>query len=121
MSKLDLESQESLVLGAVLRRQAEAIPDSIYLMAGEEHYGLGRVNELANSYAAGLGGLGVKAGDTVALFMGSSQECVFTTYGVNKLGASWVPTNTDYRGEWLRTSLVDSRARVLVVDARLEL
>ena len=104
MNKLDLARQTSCVLGAVLRRQAEAIPDAIYLMAGEEHYGFGRVNELANSYAAGLREFGVEAGDTVALFMGSSPECVFTTLGVNKLGAIWVPTNTDYRGEWLGES-----------------
>jgi crotonobetaine/carnitine-CoA ligase len=119
MNELDLESQESCVLGAVLRRQAEAVPDAVYLMAGEVHYSYGRVNELANSYAAGLRELGVEAGDTVALFMGSSPECVLTTFGVNKLGAIWVPTNTDYRGEWLRRSLEDSRARVLVTDADL--
>jgi crotonobetaine/carnitine-CoA ligase len=119
MNRVDLESQESCVLGAVLRRQAEAIPDATYLMAGEKHYSYGRVNELANSHAAGLRELGVKPGDTVALFMGSSAECVLTTFGVNKLGAIWVPTNTDYRGEWLRGSLNDSRARVLVVDAEL--
>jgi len=119
MNKLNIESQESCVLGAVLRRQAEEIPDAIYLMAGEDHYSYGRVNELVNSYATGLREIGVEAGDTVALFMGSSPECVFTTFGVNKLGAIWVPTNTDFRGQWLRESLEDSRARVLVVDARL--
>ena len=46
MNKLDLESQKSCVLGAILRRQAEEIPDAIYLMAGEDHYSYGRVNEL---------------------------------------------------------------------------
>jgi len=119
MSKPSLESRESCVLGDVLRRQAGAIPDAIYLMAGEDRYSYGRVNQLANSYAAGLRELGVGRGDTVSLFMGSSPECVFTAFGVNKLGAIWVPTNTDYRGEWLRGSLEDSRARVLVVDAEL--
>ena len=119
MNKLDLENQASCVLGALLRRQAEAIPDATYLMAGEDRYSFGRVNELANSYAAGLREFGVGAGDTVALFMGSSPECVLTTLGVNKLGAIWVPTNTDYRGEWLRGTLEDSRARILVVDAEL--
>jgi crotonobetaine/carnitine-CoA ligase len=119
MNQLDLLRQESCVLGEVLRRQAEAIPEAVYLMAGEDHYSYRQVNELANSYAAGLRELGVKAGDTVALFMGSSPECVFTTFGVNKLGAIWVPTNTDYKGEWLRSSFEDSLARVLVADAEL--
>jgi crotonobetaine/carnitine-CoA ligase len=51
--------------------------------------------------------------------MTGSPELVFTTSGINKLGAIWVPTNTDYRKEWLREALQDSRARVLVVDAPL--
>jgi len=119
MNRVDLQSQESCVLGSVLRRQAETSPDAIYLMDGEERYSYGRVNELANSYAAGLGEIGVRAGDRVALLMGSSPECVLTTFAVNKLGAVWVPTNTHYRGEWLRGSFADSRARVLVVDAEL--
>jgi crotonobetaine/carnitine-CoA ligase len=119
MNKADLGTQEARVLGRILRQQSEKIPDETYLISGAEHYTYGRVNELANAYAAGLRGLGVGQGDTVALFMGGSLECIFTTYGVNKLGAIWVPTNNDYRGEWLRTSFEDSQARVLVVDAKL--
>jgi crotonobetaine/carnitine-CoA ligase len=119
MNKADLASQDARVLGHILRRQAEMIPDATYLMAGEERYSYGRVDELANAYGTGLRGLGVQPGDTVALLMRPSAECVLTTFGVNKLGAVWVPTNTDYRGEWLRGSLVDSRARILVVDFSL--
>ncbi|MBP1688254.1 MAG: crotonobetaine/carnitine-CoA ligase [Deltaproteobacteria bacterium] len=114
-----LSSASDRVLGTILRRQAEDIPDAIYLKSGGEQYSFGRVNALANAYAAGFRDLEVRAGDTVATFMAGSPEQVFTTYGVNKLGAIWVPTNTDYRKEWLRESLEDSRARVLVVDAAL--
>jgi crotonobetaine/carnitine-CoA ligase len=119
MNKLDIDSPDVCVVGTVLRRQAEEVPDATYLMAGDEHYSFGRVNELANSHAAGLRDLGVEQGDNIALLMGSSPECVFTTFGANKLGAVWVPTNNDYRGAWLRGSFEDSRARVLVVDAAL--
>ncbi len=55
-------------------------------------------------------------GDTVALFMDNDVQQVPLTFGVNRLGAVWVPTNADYRGEWLGQSLRDSRARVLCVD-----
>jgi crotonobetaine/carnitine-CoA ligase len=119
MNQVSLDIQEACVLGTVLRRQAEEVPDQTFLMAGADRYSFGRVNELANSYATGLRELGVEQGDNVALFMGSSPECVFTTFGTNKLGAVWVPTNNDYRGQWLRGSFEDSRARVLVVDAAL--
>jgi crotonobetaine/carnitine-CoA ligase len=44
---------------------------------------------------------------------------VFTSFALNKLGAIWVPTNTDYRGPWLRSSLEQSRARILISDGAL--
>ena len=78
------------------------------------------MNELANACAAGLRGLGVGRGDTVALLMESTPEYVVVALGANKLGAIWVPTNTDYKGHWLRESARGRAApRVLVVDEAL--
>ena len=119
MNNLDLDDPKKRILGAILRQQAEQIPDDIYLLAGDEKFSYGRSNQLANSYAAGLSELGVGRGDSVAFFMQSCKEFVFSTFGVMKLGAVWVPTNVDYKGEWLRDSLVESCARVLVTDAEL--
>ncbi len=119
MSWANLEDRSERVLGRILLRHAEKNPDQTYIMAGEEQYSYGRVNELANSYAAGLSGLGIGRGDTVAVFMESCPEFVFTAFGANKLGGIWVPTNIDYKGEWLRQALEDSLARVLVTDAAL--
>ena len=119
MQRVDLSRADARVLGKILRSQAEAIPDATYLMAGERRYSFGEANETANRYAAGLGALGVQAGDSVAILMAGSPELVFTTFAVNKLGAIWVPANTDYRKDWLRGTLEDARARILVVDAQL--
>ena len=77
------------------------------------------MNELANAMASGFASLGVERGDTVAVMMESCPDYVWATLGLNKLGAIWVPTNTDYKGQWLRESLEDSRAKVLVVDEAL--
>ena len=117
MNRLDLANTEERLLGRALRRQAEKIPDTDFLIDDEEHYSYGRVNALANSCAAGFRELGVKRGDTVACLMGSCPDYVFATLGLNKLGAIWVPTNTDYKGQWLADSLRESGARVLVADA----
>ncbi len=119
MNKLDLDDRRDRLLGRCLRRQAEAIPDRDFLVAGETHYSYGRVNELANAMASGFTSLGVVRGDTVAVMMESCPDYVWTTLGLNKLGAVWVPTNTDYKGQWLRESLEDSRAKVLIVDEPL--
>ncbi len=119
MHQASLADREERVLGRVLRAQAEKIPDAPYLLAGEERHSYGQVNRLANAYAAGLRSLGVERGDTVAVLMESCAEFVFAAFAANKLGAIWVPTNTDYKGEWLRHSLQDSRAKVLLADANL--
>ena len=119
MHKLALDDRRDRLLGRCLRRQAEAIPDRDFLVAGETHYSYGRVNELANAMASGFASLGVERGDAVAVMMESCPDYVWATLGLNKFGASWVPTNTDYKGRWLRESLEDSRAKVLVVDEAL--
>jgi crotonobetaine/carnitine-CoA ligase len=119
MPLLDLDAPAERTLGRILRRQAQARPEAPYLLSGDERYGYGGVNDLANACAAGFAGLGVGRGDTVAFLMETCVEFVFTTFGVMKLGAVWVPTNVAYKGEWLRANLEDSRARVLVADVGL--
>ena len=117
--RLELDAPRDRLLGRCLRLQAEAIPDRDFLMSGEEHWSYGRVNELANAMASGFAELGVSRGDTVSMLMDTDPSYVWSTLGLNKLGAIWVPTSTDYKGRWLRDRLVDSRARVLVVDEAL--
>jgi crotonobetaine/carnitine-CoA ligase len=119
VSRLDLDDPAERLLGRVLRRQAEAVPDRPFLVTEEATWSYGEVNRAANAWAAGLAGLGVGVGDPVALFMESGPECVFAALGANKLGALWVPTNTDYKGRWLRETFSDGGARVLVADGAL--
>lgn len=119
MGWADLEDRHERVLGKILRQQAEKDPDRLFLMADEDRFSYGEVNRLANSYAASLREVGIGRGDTVAVFMESCPEFVFAAFGANKLGAIWVPTNTDYRGQWLRQTLGDSDAKVLIVDGGL--
>jgi crotonobetaine/carnitine-CoA ligase len=119
MPILNLDDPADRVLGKVLLKQAEQRPDATYLISGNDRYSYGEVNELANAYAAGLAGLGVKPGDTVAFLMKSCVEFVFATFGAMKLGAVWVPTNTDYKGHWLQETLSDSCAKLLIADADL--
>jgi crotonobetaine/carnitine-CoA ligase len=119
VNTLDLADPVNRLLGRCLRAQAEKIPNDLFVRWNEERFSYGRVNELASSSARAFSELGVEKGDTVAFLMDTCPDWVWTTLGLNKLGAIWVPTNTDYKGAWLRESLEDSRARVLVADAAL--
>ncbi len=119
MNKLDLADSSERLLGRCLRRQAEAVPDDLFVRWDDARWSYGRVNELANASARGFAELGVAKGDTVAFLLDSCPDWIWSTLGLNKLGAIWVPTNTDYKGAWLRESLEDARARVLVADGAL--
>lgn len=119
MNKLDLEAPADRLLGRCLRRQAETVPDDDFLVCDTEHWSFGAVNERANACARGFRELGVEPGDTVSFLLDSGPEWVFATLALSKLGAIWVPTNTDYKGRWLRESLEDGGARVLVTEPRL--
>ena len=59
MDWTNLEDRSERLLGRILLRHAEKTPDHTYIMAGEDRYSYGRVNELSNAYAAGLRGLGI--------------------------------------------------------------
>jgi crotonobetaine/carnitine-CoA ligase len=119
MNLLRFEETGERLLGRALVRQAEKIPDEDFIVWDDERRSFGQVNDLANASGRAFSELGVERGDTVAFFLDTCPDWVWTTLGLNKLGAIWIPTNTDYKGRWLRESLEDSRARILVADARL--
>lgn len=119
MHLLDYGDPGDRLLGRSLRRQAEAIPDADFIVWDEERFSYARVNELSNASARAFRDLGVEAGDTVSFFLETCPDWIWATFGLNKLGAIWIPTNVDYKGRWLSESFEDGGARVLVADARL--
>jgi len=115
----DLSQPSQRTLHGVLRRQAEAIPDATFLWVDDQRISFAEVDAHANAWAEALGELGVGLGDSVAFLLRNRPEFVYATFGCLKRGAIWIPINVDYRGAWLRATLEDTGARVLVVDAAL--
>lgn len=76
-------------------------------------------NTLVNRFAAGMRAAGVGKGDRVVICMKPSVYYVMLTLAANKLGAVWVPINTDYRGLWLKDAILDSKPALLVTDSTL--
>ena len=109
MNRLDLSERDDRLIHRALRQQADQAGDAVFMMVGDRHYSFAEVDTRANELAAGLRALGVGRGDTVAILMESCPEFVLLSFAVNRLGAVWVPANVDYKGDWLRGSLCDSR------------
>ena len=99
--------------------QAEAAGDAVFLMESDRRFTFLEADRQVNSIARGLAALGVGQGDRVAFFAHSCAEIVFLILAANRLGAIWVPINTDYKGDWLRDTLISTRAKAVVVDSRL--
>ncbi len=118
MNPLALDNSDDRKIGKILRMQADAVPDSIFLMADAITYSFSEANTKTNRYVAGFLKLNLKSCDRVVIFMESCPEFVLATIAVNKIGAVWVPVNTDYKGEWLKQAFTDSRAAILLTDAK---
>lgn len=78
-----------------------------------------RLDGLADRFAAGLQGLGVRKGDRVALVLPNCPQFLYAFYGTLKAGAVAVPTNPLYTVRELRHQLADSGARTVVVMSKL--
>jgi len=75
----------------------------------------GRLDELSTSLANSLIGLGVKAGDRVALVLPNCPQFILALLGIWKAGAMVVPLNPLYTVRELEHALVESGAETVIV------
>lgn len=115
----DIPNPDDRVLGRVLERHAERFGDRDFLLHGDHRFSYAQTDEMVNRYAAGLSRLGLGQGDALCIVMRNSPELLFLALAATRLGAIFITTNTDYKGEWLAHALEDSRARILAVDGDL--
>jgi crotonobetaine/carnitine-CoA ligase len=116
MNRLELIDVADRNLGRMLQLQAEQNGDGVFLIEDETRVTFAEANRKVNSIANGLKSLGLGRGDRLAFFMGSAIEVIYLVLAVNKLRAVWIPINTDYKGDWLRDTLNDSKPKIIVAD-----
>lgn len=119
MNHLDLSDTANRNLGRILQMQADAIGDNVYLLNDDRRVTFAETDGIVNSVARGLADLGVGRGDRVAFFANSALDIIFLTLAVSRLGAVWIPINAEYKGDWLQSTLADSKPKVIVSDTRL--
>ena len=120
MNKLDLTDNKNRILPKLLTLQAQQAGDTEFLITDDRRLTFAEAEQVANSMAAGLRELGVGKGDRVAFYLDNGWEPVLIALAVNKLGAVWVPINTDYKGAWLRETIERSRCNVLITETALQ-
>lgn len=101
-------------VGDVLRLQAEARPDSPYILFRDRSWSFAEVYGQAQALASALEGLGVCRGDRIAIDLPNWPEFVISAFAAAELGAAIVPLNPGYKPRELQFMLRNSEASVVV-------
>ncbi|SDZ01728.1 amino acid adenylation domain-containing protein [Lysobacter sp. yr284] len=106
-------------LSHALERSAAATPERIAVESGGERIGYGEFAAAARRCAGGLGELGVRRGDRVAVALPNGIAAAVALYGALRAGAAIVPLNPGIKGDKLAAILEDCQAKVLIGTAAL--
>jgi crotonobetaine/carnitine-CoA ligase len=101
---------------AVLDVRAAEFADRTLMRIDGVDISFAQMRARSNAAANALLGLGVSAGDTVALFSGSTPEWVYFWLGAARIGAVSAAVNAANKGDYLRHALAVSSAKVVVTD-----
>ncbi|HEY5856316.1 MAG TPA: long-chain-fatty-acid--CoA ligase [Aldersonia sp.] len=99
-----------------LHRNLQQKPKEIATVCGDRNFTHAETYERVSRLAGGLQGLGVAAGDRVAILALNSDRYLQTVYAVAWRGAVIVPVNIRWSAKEIAYSLVEAGVRVLVVD-----
>jgi acyl-CoA synthetase (AMP-forming)/AMP-acid ligase II len=106
-------------VGDSLTRTAASRPDQLAVVDGDRRFTYAEFNGYVNRLAHGLGGLGYRRGDALALASGNSADFLAVYYACAKLGVVCVPVNLGWRPDEVAYVLGHSRARGIVVETQL--
>lgn len=104
-------------LTGVWNSAVAAVPDQPFLRWADGELSYRQFDERSNRIANSLAGHGVARSDKVAIMLRNSVEFLEAWFGTAKLGAVYVPINTDYRGGVLSHQLNLAQVTHIVVEA----
>lgn len=115
-----LPPREQVVLRYLVDRFAEERPDQVFVKFAEgDEWTFARLKEETVRAAAGFRALGVAQGDHVVSFLPNGRDCIRVWYGLNYLGAVYIPANPAYRGNLLQHVIANSGASLIVAHSEL--
>ncbi len=104
----------------MLERLANAQPGKVFAnFADGSEWTYAQTREIAICTANALRKLGVKQGERVLVWLPNSADCLRVWFGLNYLGAVFVPINLAYKGNLLQHAVGISEARLGIVHADL--
>lgn len=115
-----MPTPEACVQRYMLERWASVQPEKVFaIFADGSEWTYAETLRQAVTTANALRGLGVRQGERVLCWLPNSADCLRVWFGLNYLGAVFVPLNLAYRGNLLRHAVKLSEARLGIVHADL--
>ena len=102
----------------LLETRARETPDAVFGMDGEKEITFRSLDVRVNRLTNGLIKLGVTAGQRVAVIFGNHPDHIISFFALAKLGAVWVPINTNLRGASLEYIIERSNPSAILADAK---
>lgn len=116
-SELDLP--RAALLHELFEATADAHPDNVALVCGNERLTYRELESRANRLAHHLRSLGVTKGSRVALLLPRGPEALVALLAALKAGAAYVPLDPDYPAERVGYILSDCGARAVITTQAL--
>jgi crotonobetaine/carnitine-CoA ligase len=117
---IDNDMHDTTTLNSALASAVQRWPDRIFLKIDGRSVTFAEFDDAVGQLAGGLRKVhAVGRGDRVAVLMRNSLACEHTWFATNRLGAVWVPINTEFRGLGLEHAVKLADATVFVADADL--
>lgn len=102
-----------------LRRTAQAMPDKVAVVSGENRISFGELWRKSVQMANALKSRGVGRGDRVAIYLDNNWRCAVAVFGSLLADAVFVMINPQTRSDKLAFILRDSGARALLAESEL--
>ena len=99
-------------------RQANASPDAVAVVAGDQSVSFTELDERAAVLARQLRARGVGPESLVGVSIERSVDLVVALLGILKAGGAYVPLDPSYPADRLRYMVADSRVRLVLCDGR---
>ncbi len=115
-----IPARDQCVLRHILDRLADAAPEKNFAwFDNEEPWSYSQALQEAQRTGSGLQKLGVNRGDRVLVWLPNSSLMLRCWFGINYIGAVYVPINIAYRGNLLEHVINNSEAKVIIAHADL--
>ncbi|KAF7545211.1 hypothetical protein G7Z17_g9354 [Cylindrodendrum hubeiense] len=106
-------------INTALNLAVTSFPDRPFIRLAGRDITFGEFDAAVGKLSGGLKQAGIGPGDRVLVMMANSIEMVYSWMATNRLGAVWVPVNTELKSVTLKHVIQAAEPKLAIIDAAL--